>query len=297
MYDAVDRRDRRPAHPGRRRTGWSTSPPATTSASTSSRRSWTRSTPRSRRWGTHPSWSRLLGNPRLVPARSRSGSPTLLGAPDTLVLPTITPHPHVGDPDPRRPGHDLPRLAGAQDHLRRLRVRPGPRRDRAPVPRQRPRRTSRQLLKAAPPGTRLVVHGRRQQHDRQRPGPGRVRRSSAASTTRCSTSTTRTASASSASAPPTRPRPYGIARQRDRQVRRRVLRQHRAGRRLLQVVLVAAGVPGPADLAEEPPEGRRPAVPVLGPVADRVAGHRPGRPRRQRRSAATRSAPTCTARR
>ena len=42
-----------------------------------------------RRWGTHPSWSRLLGNPRPyleIEERLRE----LLGAPDTLVLPTIT---------------------------------------------------------------------------------------------------------------------------------------------------------------------------------------------------------------
>jgi 8-amino-7-oxononanoate synthase len=42
-----------------------------------------------RRWGTHPSWSRLLGSPRLyVDIEERLGA--LLGAPDTLVLPTIT---------------------------------------------------------------------------------------------------------------------------------------------------------------------------------------------------------------
>jgi 8-amino-7-oxononanoate synthase len=41
------------------------------------------------RWGTHPSWSRLLGNPR--PYIDIEDQLTdLLGAPDTLVLPTIT---------------------------------------------------------------------------------------------------------------------------------------------------------------------------------------------------------------
>jgi 8-amino-7-oxononanoate synthase len=44
-------------------------------------------------WGTHPSWSRLLGNPRLyVDIEDRLTE--LLGAPDTLVLPTIT-HIHM----------------------------------------------------------------------------------------------------------------------------------------------------------------------------------------------------------
>ncbi|HXX90277.1 MAG TPA: pyridoxal phosphate-dependent aminotransferase family protein [Acidimicrobiales bacterium] len=41
------------------------------------------------RWGTHPSWSRLLGNPRIyVEIEERLAD--LLGAPDALVLPTIT---------------------------------------------------------------------------------------------------------------------------------------------------------------------------------------------------------------
>lgn len=42
-----------------------------------------------RRWGTHPSWSRLLGNPRLYP-EIEGRLTELLGAPDTLVLPTVT---------------------------------------------------------------------------------------------------------------------------------------------------------------------------------------------------------------
>jgi 8-amino-7-oxononanoate synthase len=45
------------------------------------------------RWGTHPSWSRLLGNPRLYP-QIEERLAELLGAPDTLVFPTIT-HIHL----------------------------------------------------------------------------------------------------------------------------------------------------------------------------------------------------------
>jgi 7-keto-8-aminopelargonate synthetase-like enzyme len=41
------------------------------------------------RWGTHPSWSRLLGNPRLY-VDIEEKLTDLLGAPDSLVLPTIT---------------------------------------------------------------------------------------------------------------------------------------------------------------------------------------------------------------
>jgi 8-amino-7-oxononanoate synthase len=46
-----------------------------------------------RRWGTHPSWSRLLGSPRLYPEIEERLT-ELTGAPDTLVLPTIT-HIHL----------------------------------------------------------------------------------------------------------------------------------------------------------------------------------------------------------
>jgi 8-amino-7-oxononanoate synthase len=45
------------------------------------------------RWGTHPSWSRLLGNPRLYP-EIEARLTELIGAPDALVLPTIT-HIHL----------------------------------------------------------------------------------------------------------------------------------------------------------------------------------------------------------
>jgi len=41
------------------------------------------------RWGTHPSWSRLLGNPRLY-VEIEEQLTKLLEAPDALVLPTIT---------------------------------------------------------------------------------------------------------------------------------------------------------------------------------------------------------------
>jgi 8-amino-7-oxononanoate synthase len=42
-----------------------------------------------RRWGTHPSWSRLIGNPRPY-LEIEEQLTDLLGAPDTLALPTIT---------------------------------------------------------------------------------------------------------------------------------------------------------------------------------------------------------------
>ncbi|MFF3333024.1 aminotransferase class I/II-fold pyridoxal phosphate-dependent enzyme [Streptomyces sp. NPDC002888] len=45
--------------------------------------------PAVRRWGTHPSWSRLLGSPRLY-ADIEERLTALLGAEDTLLLPTAT---------------------------------------------------------------------------------------------------------------------------------------------------------------------------------------------------------------
>src|SRR5947207_15644139 len=45
------------------------------------------------RWGTHPSWSRLLGSPRLYEEIEEQLT-DLLGAEDTLVLPTIS-HIHM----------------------------------------------------------------------------------------------------------------------------------------------------------------------------------------------------------
>ncbi len=45
------------------------------------------------RWGTHPSWSRLLGNPRLYPEIEEQLT-ELVGSEDALLLPTIT-HIHM----------------------------------------------------------------------------------------------------------------------------------------------------------------------------------------------------------
>ncbi len=45
--------------------------------------------PAVRRWGTHPSWSRLLGSPRIYPEIEERLA-ALLEAPDTLLLPTAT---------------------------------------------------------------------------------------------------------------------------------------------------------------------------------------------------------------
>jgi 8-amino-7-oxononanoate synthase len=62
--------------------------------------------PEVQRWGTHPSWSRLLGNPAIYPEIEERLT-ALLDAPDTLVLPTIT-HIHMSV---------LPILAGKDGYV------------------------------------------------------------------------------------------------------------------------------------------------------------------------------------
>ena len=130
-------------------------------------------------WGTHPSWSRLLGSPVLYEeiedAADRAARLRGLARPAD-----DHPHPHVGDPAARGLGDDLPRRPRAQDDLRRLPGRPLPRRRGPPLPLRGPGPSGR-----APPrrgrSHPARVHGRRQQHDRQRPGPAGVRRGGAPS--------------------------------------------------------------------------------------------------------------------
>ena len=117
---------------------------------------------------------------------------------------------------------------------------------------------------------------------------------SPASTARCSTSTTRTASASSASARPTSRRPYGTPRQQRRAPLRRELRRPRARRRLLQGLLVAAGVHRLPDRGQAPAQGRR-AARTCTPARRRSPRWPPCSPASTSTSAAaTRCAPSCT---
>ena len=106
-------------------------------------------------WGTHPSWSRLLGSPVLY-EEIEERLTALLGAEDSLVLPTIT-HIHMSViPLLAGVGHDLPRRARAQDDLRRLPGRPRPRRRRPPLPLRGPRPPRRAARRAERDPTRLV---------------------------------------------------------------------------------------------------------------------------------------------
>ena len=112
--------------------------------------------PQVRRWGTHPSWSRLLGNPRLYPT-SRSGSPTCSARRTRWCCrrsPTSTCR---CIPVLAGAGHGLPRRAGAQDHLRRLRDRPRPRRHAARASAPTTSTTWRTCCGAAPAGAPRLV--------------------------------------------------------------------------------------------------------------------------------------------
>ena len=84
-------------------------------------------------WGTHPSWSRLLGSPVLYEeiedAADRAARLRGLARPADDHA-----HPHVRDPAARGLGDDLPRRARAQDDLRRLPGRPLARRRGPPLP-------------------------------------------------------------------------------------------------------------------------------------------------------------------
>ena len=147
--------------------------------------------------------SRGLGHPSelVAPARQPGALRADRGAPHRaarvpgLARPAYDhAHPHVGDPAARRLGHDLPRRPGPQDDLRRLPGRPCARR-RGPALSLRGSRPSRRAAERRPRPHAPGLHGRRQQHDRERrPTFPRSPRSRAA-TARCCTSTTPTASA------------------------------------------------------------------------------------------------------
>ena len=70
-----------------------------------------------RRWGTHPSWSRLLGSPRPY-VDIEEQLTELLGAPRHPGAAHHHDHPHVGDSRPGRSGRRAGRRAGPQDDLR-----------------------------------------------------------------------------------------------------------------------------------------------------------------------------------
>ena len=128
-----------------------------------------------RRWGTHPSWSRLLGSPVLY-EQIEDRLTALLGCEDSLVLPTIT-HIHMSV---------IPVLAGGGTVFLDSRAHKtiydgcalaqGARRDDPAVRAREPRPPggAAARFELAPP--RDDLHRRREQHDREPPRSRRIRR-------------------------------------------------------------------------------------------------------------------------
>ena len=83
------------------------------------------------RWGTHPSWSRLLGSPRIY-VEIEEQFTELVGCGRLARAPDDHDHPHLGDPGTCRPRRRARRRPGAQDHLRGCHNRP--RRRGEPLP-------------------------------------------------------------------------------------------------------------------------------------------------------------------
>jgi len=124
------------------------------------------------RWGTHPSWSRMLGSPALY-QQIEEGLTGLLGAEDTLLLPTLT-HIHASvipvlasdgtiflDARAHKTSYDgcvIARAHGATV-VRSPTTTRGAAAPAAPAP------------QGSPPG----LNGRGQQHDRQPAPPSGVR--------------------------------------------------------------------------------------------------------------------------
>ena len=228
-------------------------------------------------WGTHPSWSRLLGNPRLYPDH-RERLTELLGAPDTLVLPTVTLI-HMGrHPDPRRRRDGAGRGPGRTRPSTTAPLRPGAGLGHGPLPRGW---TSTGSTRGCRPAARVrgwSVSTALNSMTGNIPICARTP-ASAVRTTRSCTSTTRTVSASSRAGgtravgtdggvtPSCAPRPR--------------LRQHRPRRWLLQGVLVAAGLPRRTDRAENRFKSRRRRTSTQD-LTDSVVGHSPRWLRRQR---------------
>src|SRR6185503_10174723 len=208
-------------------------------------------------------------------------------------------HPHVGDPAARGLGNHLPRRTSTQDDLRRVPDREGPRRGRAPLPLRGPRAPRPAPVAGARPHS-ARVHGRREQHDRERAGPRGVRRGHPAPQ-RPPVRRRRARLRRDRRALGLRAVPVRRARQQHRPPRRRDLRQRRPGRGLLQGVFVAARLHRVPHRLQGHAQGRGSALPLFGPLAGRVARHRARRLRREREArrraagqplAALRSCPT-----
>ena len=233
-------------------------------------------------WGTHPSWSRLLGSPVLY-EQIEERLTELLGGEDTLVLPTITLiHMSV-----------IPAARGA---AARSSSRTAPTRRSTTAAScarvhgatvKRFATTTRthleRLLRQASKAPRADLHRRRQQHDRATPPDVAGVRRARARVRRAPVRRRRARVRRDRRAGGGRAQSLRQAGQRDHAPLRRGLRPRRARRGSLEVVLVAGCVPRVPARAEAPAEDRGASVPLLGPVAGRFSRNHAGGLRGQRR--------------
>ena len=230
-------------------------------------------------WGTHPSWSRLLGSPapyEEIEARLTA----LLGAEDTLLLPTIT-HIHMSvipllaadgtifmDARAHKTIYDGCQVARARGAaVRRFRFEDPDHLD--------------ELLRAERDPTRLVVMDGVNSMTGNAPDlpafAAVARRHGALLYVDDAHGFGVIGERAEDELSPYGSRGNSVVRHTGE-----TLRQPRPRRRLLEGLLVAAGLHRLPDRGQGPAQGRRAALPVLGPVAGRLAGHRARRLRRQR---------------
>ena len=230
-------------------------------------------------WGTHPSWSRLLGSP-VIYEEIETRLTELLGSEDSLVLPTIT-HIHMSvipllaasgtiflDARAHKTIYDGCQVARARGAaVKRFRFEDPDHLD--------------QLLAAERDPTRLVCMDGVNSMTGNAPD---IR--AFAAVARKHGALLYVDDAHGFGVIGERRAGRVLRLRRARQQRgpplRRDLRRHRARRRVLQGLLVAARLHRLPDRGQGPAQGGGPALPLLGTVARRLARQRAGRLRRQR---------------
>ena len=167
-----------------------------------------------------------------------------------------------------------------QDDLGRLRGRQGARGHRGPLRPRRPRRPG-AAAAPAPQAPPAGLHGRGQLDDRQ-PAPAGPLRRAGPGQRRPAVRRRRPRVRGGGGAGPGGVQPLRPPRQRGRAPPGPELRAGGVQRRLLQGLLVAAGLRGLPARAQAAAQDHRPAVPVLRAVPGRLAGQRARRPPGQR---------------
>ena len=247
-------------------------------------------------WGTHPSWSRLLGSPVLY-EEIEDKVTELVGGEDTLLFPTIT-HIHMSV---------IPVLAGAGaiflDGRAHKTIYDGAmiaRGHGASVQHFRhddPEHLE-ELLRSSWITPRVIALDGVNSMLGNAPDLGEFARLAREYDALLYVDNTH-GCRSRRRARSGRALPVGEARERDHPASGRDVRERDLRRRLLEGVFIPAGLPFAPDAPEGCAEGGRSAVPVFGPLADRLARHhdrRPGCQRATRRHQPPRHPPPLTER-